>query len=311
MFNVRFLMVLVSLFFFGCAGVDNTDTMEHEDKKNVVIKKDVLIENSIAPEPAPPPFEDIVPVEPVVSPAEPVKVPTPPPPPLPVEMVVEIDSGNENLGKVNVGAGTEGNVQIHSHSYKVINHKDELYLLPKISTYVILPKKLSSSSSKVYQRYTRVLELIQQVREVDPKVFNDHNRTGALDNENLFVLFSHDQNQTVTLENYDYKLADSVLRFFRTKYNDSLFRKDGPYLITVVQNVWNHDRDFSFLYVNLSQFNRSAIDEIVGTYKERLITQGIDGVGSFEQFHSKLLTFVTNFNEDIQIFQTVVAGGFD
>ena len=124
------------------------------------------------------------------------------------------------------------------------------------------------------------------------------------------MLFSNVEEKLVTPRNYNHALSNKVLKFFRKKYAHSLFREDGPYLITTIKNVWDEKEDFSFLYVNLSKFNKSAVDEIIGSYKERLIKSGIDEVTTFEKWHASLLAFVTNFSSDIHIFQTAVASGF-
>ena len=220
-----------------------------------------------------------------------------------------LESGNNNMGKVNVGED-DNNVQIEGHSYRVISLENELKKLAGVTTYVILPKNFSRTTdlkSDAYLRYERILELIQYLDKVE--VNSDGSVSSFYEDENTFILFANKKDERVSLKNYDYALSNKVLKFFRKTYSNSLFREEGPFLITTIKNIWNDKEDFSFLYVNLTNFNKSAVDEIVGAYKERLIERGIDDVTTFEKWHARLLSFVTNFGSDIKIFQTAVAGG--
>ena len=223
-----------------------------------------------------------------------------------------VASGNANLGRVEVGNGSKDALEVESHSYKVIVSKDELLELPPIKTYVLLPRNLSKVDDKttaLYKRYSTLLSLIQQLNYVeetgDRKVDNR-----VLAHENVFLLFGKTKSQKVTVENYNYAISNKILKFFRKNYSASIFREEGPFLITTTKNVRDGMEDFTFLYVNLSKFNKSAIDEIVGAYKERLITRGDDEITTLEKWHSRLLSFVTNFGNDIHIFQTAVADTF-
>lgn len=224
----------------------------------------------------------------------------------------ELDSGNKNMGRVTVGAGESERVEIEDHSYQVISSEEALTKMQKVTTYVLLPKNFSTETetdSAAYLRYERVLKLIQHLDKVE--VERNGEVSDFYENENIFVLFSDAQNIPITVKSYNYALSNKVLKFFRKSYGNSLFREDGPYLITTIKNVWNHPEDFSFLYVNLTNFNKSAVDEIIGAYQERLIERGIDEITTFETWHAGLLSFVTNFGSDIKIFQTAVAGGLN
>ncbi|CAA6812240.1 MAG: Unknown protein [uncultured Sulfurovum sp.] len=241
-----------------------------------------------------------------------------PPAPVVSAMVIPItregtlESGNKNMGRVSVGEGDSQNVTIEDHSYRVVGSEAELKTLLGVNTYVVLPHNFSSETdtkSDAYLRYERVLTLIQRLDKVE--VERNGEVSAFYDDENIFVLFSSLKDEPITLKNYDYALSNKVLKFFKKAYGNSLFREDGPYLITSIKNIWNEEEDFSFMYVNLSNFNKSAVDEIIGAYKERLINRGIDEVTTFEKWHAGLLSFITNFGTDIKIFQTAVAGGFD
>ena len=223
-----------------------------------------------------------------------------------------VTSGNSNLGRVEIGNGSKNSLEVESHSYKVIVSKDELLELPPIKTYVLLPRNLSKvddNTTALYKRYTRLLSLIQQIHKVeetgDQEIDNQE-----LAHENVFLLFAKTKSEKVTVKNYNYAISNKILKFFRKNYSASIFREEGPFLITTTKNVKDGVEDFTFLYVNLSKFNKSAIDEIVGAYKERLITKGDDEISTLEKWHSRLLSFVTNFGNDIHIFQTAVADTF-
>lgn len=218
-------------------------------------------------------------------------------------------SGNKNLGRIDVGEGTNRNVQIEDDSYRVIYSEDELKKLSEITTYVIFPKSLASESrmdEQIHKRYKRVLKLIQRLDKVE--VENDGYVSSFYENENIFVLFSQEKGKVVSIENYNYDLSKKVLKFFRKAYTYSLFREEGPYLITTVKNVWKEKEDFSFIYVNLSGFDNSAIDEMIGAYRERLFNHGINDITILEKIHTNLLSIVTNFSSGINIFQGVVSG---
>lgn len=237
--------------------------------------------------------------------AAPMSLPAPAPAPV-------IVRGNANLGRVEVGNGSKDALEVESHSYKVIVSKDELLELPPIKTYVLLPRNLSKVDDKttaLYKRYATLLSLIQQLNYVE-ETGNRKMDNRELAHENVFLLFAKTKSEKVTVENYNYAISNKILKFFRKNYSASIFREEGPFLITTTKNVRDGLEDFTFLYVNLSKFNKSAIDEIVGAYKERLITRGDDEITTLEKWHSRLLSFVTNFGDDIHIFQTAVADTF-
>ena len=212
------------------------------------------------------------------------------------------------IGRVVVGEG-DAYSNVYSHSYRVLNNLNEVKQLKNTITYVLLPDNISAQTNKEgkkYKRYTQLLELIQELRKTDLSVPTD---SIAAKSDNQFVLFStQDREKTVDVKNYNYELAQKVLDLFKQKYSYSLFSKEGPYLVTVTKNIWNEKEDFTFLYVNMSSFNNSALKEVLESYKDRLITKGNDEIGMFERLHSTLLSFITNLNDDIHIFQSAFAG---
>jgi hypothetical protein len=70
----------------------------------------------------------------------------------------------------------------------------------------------------------------------------------------------------------------------------------------------NGTKDFSFLYINLSRFNNSAIREAIESYKERLVDKGNSDIERLEGWRYALLATLTNFNDDIHIVRAAMAG---
>jgi len=286
----KIFIVVFALLLWGCTASQKS------------VKEPVSPDSNGAPNqtyPAP-----IVTSEPVFAP-EPISVP--------VEAYPEYrnppkTSGMGGLGRVVIGKG-DAQSNVYSHSYRVLNSLDEVKRLKNTITYVILPDNISmqrNSESKKYKRYSTLLELIQELRKTDLSVPTD---SVAAQSDNQFVLFSNDvKEKNVDVKNYNYELAHKVLDFFKQNYSYSLFSKEGPYLVTVTKDIWTNKRDFTFLYVNMSRFNNSALNEVLESYKERLINKGNDEVSMFERLHSSLLSFITNLNDDIHIFQSAFAG---
>jgi hypothetical protein len=212
------------------------------------------------------------------------------------------------IGRVVIGEG-DAQSNVYSHSYRVLNNLTDVQRLKNTVTYVLLPNNISEHSnkeSKKYKRYTQLLELIQELRKTDLSTAPD---SVAAKSDNQFVLFSNEEKEkNVDVKNYNYALAHKVLDLFKENYSYSLFSKEGPYLVTVTRNIWTSKSNFTFLYVNMSSFNNSALNEVLASYKERLITKGNDEVSMFERLHSTLLSFLTNLNDDIHIFQSAFAG---
>ena len=243
--------------------------------------------------------------EPIVEP-EAVESPVVAPSPAPVFR--SPPKPRSGIGRVVIG---EGDVKsnVYTHSYRVVNTLKEVKLLKNTITYVLLPDNISAhknKESKKYKRYTQLLELVQELRKTNLGTPPD---SVAAKSDNQFVLFSKEsKDETVDVKNYNYELAQKVLDFFKQNYSYSLFSKEGPYLVTVTKDVWTNKEHFTFLYVNMSSFNNSALKEVLESYKDRLITKGNDEIGMFEKLHSTLLSFITNLNDDIHIFQSAFAG---
>jgi hypothetical protein len=198
-----------------------------------------------------------------------------------------------------------------SHAYTVVDSEDELKALFDTLTYVIIPYDLSGQelgqNSQKYKRYKRVLELIQEHQKVDNNISKE---SFAQKGKNKFVILSKEKGEKkVTIESYSYKLANTVLDFFRAKYAEGVFNSEGPFLITTTQNIlYDNRNEYAFLYLNLSTFNDSAIEQVLESYKSRLVSDTLDEVGLLEKLHYSLLSFATNFNADMHIIQSAVAG---
>ena len=244
---------------------------------------------------------------PVPATPEPIVAPAPAPAPMasPVSLPRKVGG---LLDRIVVGEGDKS-TNVYTHSRRVLNTLDEVKALRNTVTYVILPNNISQNTNlngKKYKRYVQLLELIQELRETDLSTTVD-SVSARIDNQ--FVLFSKDEkSKNVTVKNYNYALAHKVLDFFKENYSYSLFSKEGPYLVTITKDVWTDKENFTFLYVNMSSFNNSAVKEVLESYKERLVLKGNDEIGMFERLHMSLLSFITNLNDDIHIFQSAVAG---
>lgn len=220
-------------------------------------------------------------------------------------------SGNDKFSKVSVGdESADDAMMIRRHTYGVVSSQEELETLENTMTFVLLPRNLSGQTNPnraIYKRYVRVLELIQELRQVDTRV--NRPKSAMRKHENQFILFGTQKNSSkITVENYDYALSHKVLDFFQEKYPDVAFSKEGPYLITTAKNVLKEQKDFSFLYVNLSSFNNSSVKEVIESYKQRLITEGNSDVKILEAWKYTLLSALTNLNADIHIVQMAMAG---
>ena len=231
------------------------------------------------------------------------------PAPIPVE-----SSGNDELTKVSVGDKDEQkDLKVRSHVYTVIDKEDDLKKLAYTLSYVVFPRNISGHSSKgtdIYKRYVQVLEQVQELRKINKS--NVVAKSSAFPRtDNHFVLFKKGEDKSkVTIENYNYALSYKVLDFFQEKYPDVSFDDEGPYIITTARNVMNGAENFSFLYMNLSKFNNSAIREAIESYKKRLVQKGNTDIERLEGWRYSLLAVLTNFNDDIHIVRSAMAGDF-
>ena len=244
--------------------------------------------------------------EPSISAPVSMSVPAPPLP-IPVE-----STGNDEISKVSVGDKDEQKaIKVRSHVYTVIDKEDDLKKLAYTLSYVVFPRNISGHSNKgtaIYKRYVHVLEQIQELRKINKS--NVVAKSSAFPRtDNHFVLFKKGEDESrVTIENYNYALSYKVLDFFKEKYPDVHFDDEGPYIITTASNVMNGAENFSFLYMNLSNFNNSAIREAIESYKKRLVNKGNTDIERLEGWRYALLAALTNFNDDIHIVRSAMAG---
>jgi hypothetical protein len=234
-------------------------------------------------------------------------------PAMPVSVSVE-STGNDAITKVSIGEKSEHKeLKVRSHVYTIIHKEDDLKKLEYTLSYVLFPRNISGHSSKgtaIYKRYIAVLEQIQELRKINKSNIVAKS-SPFLRTDNHFVLFKKiEEESRVTVENYNYELSYKVLDFFKEKYPDVRFDDEGPYIITTVRNVMNGAEDFSFLYMNLSNFNNSAIREAIESYKKRLVKKGNRDIEMLEGWRYSLLSTLTNFNDDIHIVRSAMAGDF-
>lgn len=175
-------------------------------------------------------------------------------------------------------------------------------------TYILFPRNLigQNKETKKYKRYLKVLELIQEFKKVN----NTNSSTKAKEYENKFILpkIKSLNEEKVTVETYNYELSNEILDFFKEKVTPLFFDKDGPFFITVTKNVFNQEKISSFIYLDLSTFNESAINQVINSYKHRLVDKGNDDIGTLEKWHYNILSAITKFNDNLHLFQVAVAG---
>jgi hypothetical protein len=234
-------------------------------------------------------------------------------PAMPSSVSVE-RSGNDVITKVSIGDKDEHKVlKVRSHVYTVIHKEEDLKKLEHTLSYLLFPRNISGHSSKasaIYKRYVEVLEEIQELRKVNKgNIVEKSSPFPRIDNH--FVLFKKGEDESrVSVENYNYELSYKVLDFFKEKYPEGHFDDEGPYIITTARNVMNGAEDFSFLYINLSNFNHSAIREAIESYKKRLVKRGNRDIEMLEGWRYSLLSALVNFNDDIHIVRSAMAGDF-
>jgi hypothetical protein len=223
----------------------------------------------------------------------------------------KVVTGNTHIGRVSSGDENQNHSTITSHAYTTVHSVDELKQLRDTLTYVIIPYDLSTQElgrdSKKYKRYKKVLELIQEHQRVENNISKDDS---SQKEKNKFVILSKNSDgKKVDIESYNYKLANMVLDFFRKSHSTNIFNNEGPFLITTTKNIlFDKNKKFEFLYLNMSNFNDSAINQVLESYKARLVSDSMDEVGLLERLHYSLLSFATNFNADMYIIQSAMAG---
>jgi len=203
---------------------------------------------------------------------------------------------------------------IKYHSYKTIDSRTKLQDLKNIVTYILFPRNLirQNKKSKKYKRYTQVLELIQEFKKVKSSNSSTSTTTTTTtkEYENKFILpkIKSLNGDKVTVETYNYELSNEILDFFKERITPLFFDKDGPFFITVTKNVFNQEKISSFIYLDLSTFNESAINQVINSYKHRLVEKGNDDIGTLEESHYAILSAITNFNDNLHLFQVALAG---
>jgi hypothetical protein len=200
---------------------------------------------------------------------------------------------------------------IKKHKYKVIINFIQAKQLKNMTTYVLLPNNISISNSynksKKYKRYKKVLNLIQELPKYDENI-------SKLDDKkiNKFILLAKEkalEDEPITPKNYNYKLSNLII--YTIENNSTLsFKSEGPFLVTTMNNIIT-DKNITYLYIDLSEFNNSAIDEIINSYKQHLIDKGNSDFTILEKLKYKILALLTNANDNIHIVKSAVAGGIE
>ena len=204
------------------------------------------------------------------------------------------------------------NIKLKLHSFTLINSIESLNKLKNTRTYVLFPRNLIGygKNDENLKRYINVLKIIQALKEVS--LSNNHEDDLVPENkiyENKFILFGDKGvNKKLQIEQYNYEISNKVLDILKEKIDSTFFDKDGPFLITTNQNILDKEKGFELLYIDLSGFNNSALEEVINSYKNKLLEDGMSDVQTLEKFRLKLLSVMTNFNHRIHIFSELLAG---
>ena len=195
------------------------------------------------------------------------------------------------------------------HSYKTISLVGEFTDLNNTTTtFILFPKNLKKQNrnTKKYKRYAQVLELIQELKRVKDNNSSDISKKY----ENRFVLPNQKLNneEKITVETYNYDLANKIIDFFRSKIAPSFFDKERPFFITITENIFNKKGGASFLYLDLSTFNDSAITQVIESYKNRLVKKGDSDIDILEEWNYHILSAITNFSDKFHLLNFAYAG---
>ncbi|CAA6824432.1 MAG: Unknown protein [uncultured Sulfurovum sp.] len=219
-------------------------------------------------------------------------------------------TGNDKIFKASLKnlSSSSTAYEVKKHNYSFIDSLDKIQDYNGLLTFVIFPRNIleQSKKSKKYQRYKKVLELIQEL------TISKNDGFSFVTDTNQFLLMKkplYNKNK-ITVETYNYALAKELLADItkRDEFKSPIFKKVGPFLITTTKSFFNTDNNPNFLCVNLSSFNEKAIQQVLESYKERLEKHGNNDIGILERLHYTMLSTLTNFNDDISIFKAAVAG---
>jgi len=196
---------------------------------------------------------------------------------------------------------------IKYHGYTLIYSLNQLKNFEDTTTYILFPKNLKgeNKNTKKYKRYSKVLKLIQELNQID-----EHSKASIKKYTNRFVLTKDKQvkEKKVTVETYNYTLANKIIDLFKDKITPYFFDKEGPFFITVTENIFDKKNKLSFLYLDLSTFNNSAITQVIESYKTRLVEKGDSDIDTLEGWHYHILSALTNFSDNFHLFNFSYAG---
>ena len=213
------------------------------------------------------------------------------------------------VGNNSVMDGCGSLINISEHKYKRINTITQIKELKSMKTYLLLPNNISNSyhKSKKYKRYEKVLNLIQELPKYNENIFKLNDKK-----INKFILLAKEKtldDEPITPQNYNYKLSNQIISIMENNSTLS-FKGEGPFLATTMINIIT-DKNITYLYIDLSEFNNSAIDEIINSYKQHLIDKGNSDFTILEKLKYKILALLTNANDNIHIVKSAVAGGIE
>jgi hypothetical protein len=124
---------------------------------------------------------------------------------------------------------------------------------------------------------------------------------------------NQNQKKKVDIDTYNYNLSVEVIDFFRKRFKKMPFYNDGPFLITTIDRPFDGSEKFTFLYVNLSAFDDSGINEVLKSYKKKLVQKGNSQFTILENMKFKLLSLSMHGHDDIRdvvnIFATKLYAG--
>jgi len=170
-------------------------------------------------------------------------------------------------------------------------------------TYVVYGRS-GNRGNDFYHRYYALMEFIQSSTE-SVHDFSSYGIDFDKSHFNLFIIDRYDGSEY---------LAITILTKLSSITNNDKFRKSlsnpGPFLISIKKpiGVAYKDRQIDeVLYVDLTNTNDTAIEEVVMAYKNRLVDDNVTGTSRFNSFKLILLDLMLDTDDYITIVKTAYA----
>jgi len=187
---------------------------------------------------------------------------------------------------------------VKSHLWDYMGKETEGYAM---YTYVLFHRG-KNQDYNFHKRYELLISLIQSstasVQDYSPEDFEKPYF-------NLFLIQNGSNNQY---------LSKNILTKLSLITDDNELRKSllnpGPFLVSIkkpIGTAYKDKKTDEVLYVDLTNTNEAAMEEVVMAYKKRLIEDGVDGSGRFKSLKLSLLDLILDADDYITIVKTAYA----